>query len=165
MDWNIEIEKDDAADEAEYYLRVDAEAADTEERSRSPLASFYGTDHPGLRRGPYNRYSEENPGTAITESIDAEEGLPGCKTVWGYSHRAQIRRGQCWRSSSEVRVIIYFYSSDTHLIPQESAIYKTMKESMRVEKDAGPPYLLDESLNYHEGTCLSTRFYRPLNCS
>ncbi|KAJ7843828.1 hypothetical protein B0H13DRAFT_2676330 [Mycena leptocephala] len=47
-DWNIEIEKDDAADEAEYYLRVDAEAADTEEQSRSPLASLYGTDHPGF---------------------------------------------------------------------------------------------------------------------
>ncbi|KAF7333485.1 Bromodomain-containing 7 [Mycena venus] len=131
-DWNIEIEKDDFDDEAEdYSMAVDAAAADTEERSRSPSASLPG--HPALRRGPrgpYNKASKENPGTTA-EKIDAEGRLPGSKDGLG-----AFPPGSDW-----ARTML--------ALKLKGKRYKTKKERMRIEKD-GPPFLPDGSLDYYE---------------
>ncbi|KAJ7908859.1 hypothetical protein B0H13DRAFT_2495307 [Mycena leptocephala] len=145
-DWNIEIEKDDAEDEAEdYSMAVDA-AAEMEERSRSPSASLYGAGHPALRRGPrgpYNKSSKENPGTAITESIDAEGRLPGSKDGLG-----AFPPGSDW-----ARTML--------ALKLKGKRYKTKKERMRVEKD-GPPYLPTAALTTTKDPSPYTPATRPI---
>jgi hypothetical protein len=104
-------------------MHVDAEAADTEERSREPLALLYGADHPALRRGPDNNSSKENPGAAITKSIDTEERLPGCKDGLGVfppgSDSVRTMLALELRGSRDC-----FSYSGTHLISQESHRFK-----------------------------------------
>lgn len=84
-DWNIEIEKDEnAEDDAEdYSMAVDVEP----ERSRSPSVSMHGGSHLAmLRRGPrapLNRAAKDNPSNTFSESIDAEGRLPGSKDGLG----------------------------------------------------------------------------------
>lgn len=140
-------------------------AAEMEERSRSPSASLYGAGHPALRRGPrgpYNKSSKENPGTAVTESIDAEGRLPGSKDGLG-----AFPPGSDWARTMLALKLKgsrgYFLLLLRCSLNITGKRYKTKKERMRVEKD-GPPYLPDGSLDYHEGACLSTCFYRPPNC-
>ncbi|KAJ7907906.1 hypothetical protein B0H13DRAFT_2662213 [Mycena leptocephala] len=139
-DRNIEIEKDEAADEAEYYMHVDAEAADTEERSRSrwhyctvQIILHFAVDLIQL--------SKENPGAAITKSIDTEERLPGCKDGLGVFPPG----------SDSVRTML--------------ALELRERKRACASKRAGPPYLLDESLNYHEAedplSSICTRPARP----
>ncbi|KAJ6523304.1 hypothetical protein B0H19DRAFT_652083 [Mycena capillaripes] len=133
-DWNIEIEKDDFEDEVEDYSMAVDTAPDAEERSRSPSLSLHGGGHPALRRGPrgpYNKSSKENPGAAVSESIDAEGRLPGSKDGLG-----AFPPGSDW-----ARTML--------ALKLKGKRYKTKKERMRIEKD-GPPYLPDGSLDYNE---------------
>ncbi|KAF8198184.1 hypothetical protein K438DRAFT_1717831 [Mycena galopus ATCC 62051] len=131
-DWNIEIEKDDIDDED--IMAVDA--ADMEERSRSPSVSLQGGGgHPALRRGPrgpYNKSSKENPTTTVDKiQIDAEGRLPGSKDGLGAFPPG----------SDLARTML--------ALKLKGKRYKTKKERMRIEKD-GPPYLPDGSLDYYE---------------
>ncbi|KAJ7026962.1 hypothetical protein C8F04DRAFT_1123792 [Mycena alexandri] len=134
-DWNIEIEKDDAEDDAEDYAMAVDTAADAEERSRSPSVSIHGGGHPALLRrgprGPYNKSSKDNPGAAVSESIDAEGRLPGSKDGLG-----AFPPGSDW-----ARMML--------ALKLKGKRYKTKKERMRVEQH-GPPYLSDGSLAYGE---------------
>ncbi|KAJ7754107.1 hypothetical protein B0H16DRAFT_1543695 [Mycena metata] len=134
-DWNIEIEKDDVEDDAEDYAMAVDTAADAEERSRSPSVSIHGGGHPALLRrgprGPYNKSSKDNPGPAVSESIDAEGRLPGSKDGLG-----AFPAGSDW-----ARTML--------ALKLKGKRYKTKKERMRVEQH-GPPYLPDGSLAYGE---------------
>ncbi|KAJ7187168.1 hypothetical protein C8R46DRAFT_1207137 [Mycena filopes] len=133
-DWNIEIEKDDAEDDADDYAMA-VDAADAEERSRSPSVSLHGGGHPAqLRRGPrgpYNKSSKDNPGAAASESIDAEGRLPGSKDGLG-----AFPPGSDW-----ARMML--------ALKLKGKRYKTKKERLRIEQH-GPPYLSDGSLAYGE---------------
>ncbi|KAJ7722652.1 hypothetical protein DFH07DRAFT_1006475 [Mycena maculata] len=132
-DWNIEIEKDEAEDDAEDFSMAVDGAAETDERSRSPSVS-YGGSHPAmLRRGPRGPYksSKENPGGAASESIDAEGRLPGSKDGLG-----AFPPGSDW-----ARTML--------ALKLKGKRYKTKKERMRIEQH-GPPYFSDGSLAYTE---------------
>lgn len=134
-------------------MAVDA-AADAEERSRSPSVSIHGGGHPALLRrgprGPYNKSSKDNPGPAVSESIDAEGRLPGSKDGLG-----AFPAGSDW---ARTMLALKLKGCSGYLFPLCSGSYglpgkryKTKKERMRVEQH-GPPYLPDGSLAYGEST-------------
>ncbi|KAF9484626.1 hypothetical protein BDN70DRAFT_872410 [Pholiota conissans] len=138
-DWNIEIEKDDEGppvnveDDEDFAMGTPMEVDTTSLRERS--VSILSQPQPGpsvnTRRGPRGPYKKQTQPTSLSETLEADGGLPGSKDGLG-----AFPPGSDWAKTMVA-------------LKLKGKRYKTKKERMRIERE-GPPLLAEGSLDYTE---------------
>ncbi|KDR66932.1 hypothetical protein GALMADRAFT_1137065 [Galerina marginata CBS 339.88] len=141
-DWNIEIEKDDDGvplniDEDEddgnsAPTPMDVDTATPRDRSVSVASQVQqGPSSRRGPRGPYKKQGQTAPSGGLSETLEADGGLPGAKDGLG-----SFPPGSDWAKTMVA-------------LKLKGKRYKTKKERLRIERE-GPPFLADGSLDYTE---------------
>ncbi|PPQ99835.1 hypothetical protein CVT24_009629 [Panaeolus cyanescens] len=137
-DWNIDIEKDEEPtainveddDDGATGTPMAVDQPNLRERSGSVM-SQQPTHTITSRRGPRGPYKKHGHGQTLSESLEADGGLPGSKDGLG-----AFPSGSDWaRTMLSLKL--------------KGKRYKTKKERLKIERD-GPPLLPDGSLDYTE---------------
>ncbi|KAF8151531.1 hypothetical protein B0H34DRAFT_132874 [Crassisporium funariophilum] len=135
-DWNIEIEKDDdlnVDDDEDGDAATPMDVDSTSLRERSVSVASQPQPGPSRRgpRGPYKKQGQNANGNGLSETLEADGGLPGSKDGIG-----AFPPGSDWAKTMVA-------------LKLKGKRYKTKKERMRIERE-GPPLLADGSLDYSE---------------
>ncbi|KAF9039227.1 hypothetical protein BJ165DRAFT_1496936 [Panaeolus papilionaceus] len=137
-DWNIDIEKDEEPtainieddEDANTGTPMAVDQPNLRERSGSVLSQQ--PLQPGSsRRGPRGPYKKQGQGHTLSETLEADGGLPGSKDGLG-----AFPSGSDWAKTMLS-------------LKLKGKRYKTKKERLKIERD-GPPLLPDGSLDYTE---------------